>query len=321
LSQLLTIVADWLVPLLLYPGLIFALILAWLGYLIAGWITSSRVGLKPPRPLQPLFDYLKLATKQVRPLRGVNSGLLALLAVVSFAAPILAVALLPLPGSRPVVVPGDVVAAIYLLEVPTFALILLGQAVPSPFGRRSAARQIVLTLSSSVPVVLAVIAVATEARSFVLADLVAWPSTSLGIAARALAALAFLVTLPAWIRTGPFDSPVAREEILEGASTDSAGVPLAVFRLANAIARVGKTTLFVVLFVPPIGSTLQLAAATYLAAFLAIVVVVAFVASLSARFRIDQIPSVLLWGRGFWPSPTVVALAALLLPSVARLLD
>ena len=247
--------SDWwryIVALLLWPGLISGALLGWLLLWIRRKLMArlqQRIG---PPFYQPFFDFVKLLGKQTVIPEGVNRQLFYALPMVSLAAITYALALLPAPGNPAPSFGGDLILLIYLLEVPALCDVLAGYGSRSVYGQVSAAREALLSLGYNLPFLAAVIAIATAVGSYRLADLAAAPVGWTHLAA----ALAFLLALPAKLKSNPFSIPNAEQEILGGAHTEYNGAPLALFELAHAIELVALVGLFAVLFLPAVASTL-----------------------------------------------------------------
>ena len=127
-----------LLALLLYPGLLFGIVLALVGEWLRGALrpvlTSRlyRVHTRPRHLLQPVYDFLKLSGRQGPQGAGADTpsgalaaneaqGWLGMLGMASAIAPVLALALLPFPGSpvtQQIGFVGDLFTVLLLLAVP-----------------------------------------------------------------------------------------------------------------------------------------------------------------------------------------------------------
>ncbi|TLN28340.1 NADH-quinone oxidoreductase subunit H, partial [bacterium] len=196
---------------------------------------------------------------------------------------VFAMALLPLPGNAIPSFSGDLILVVYLMEMPAFCLVLAGYASRSLYGQVSASREAVLLLGYNLPFLAAVVALAVQAGSFNLADIAAAPWTPVHL----LAAIAFLIAVPARMRSNPFSIPNAEQEIVAGATIEFNGLPLALFELAHGLELVGLVGLFAVLFFPAILSG-GLGLVWYVLISLALVVLVTVLAVSTARLRLNQ---------------------------------
>ncbi len=101
--------------------------------------------------------------------------------------------------------------------------------------------------------------------------------------------LVMLAAFQAFAGRAPFDVSEAETEIMDGPLTEYSGRKLALFRLAQMVKLVVYAALFVALFAPwGSGLPQPLAFVAFWVKAFALVVAVAAVAALHARFRIDQ---------------------------------
>jgi NADH-quinone oxidoreductase subunit H len=279
-------VSDWwryIVALLLWPGLVGGALLGWLLLWLRRKLTARMQRRIGPPFYQPFFDFVKLLGKQTVVPRGVDGRLFYALPLVSLAAATYALALLPAPGNPAPSFGGDLILLIYLLETPALCDVLAGYSSRSVYGQVSAAREALLALGYNLPFLGAVIAIATAVGSYRLADLAAAPFGWAHLAA----GLAFLLALPAKLKSNPFSIPNAEQEILGGAHTEYNGAPLALFELAHAIELVALVGLFAILFLPSVANT-PVALALYLLFGIGVVAGVTLLAAGTARLTISQ---------------------------------
>jgi NADH-quinone oxidoreductase subunit H len=279
-------VSDWwrfIIALLLWPGLVGGALLGWLFLWLRRKLTARMQQRTGPPFYQPFFDFIKLLGKQTVVPEGVDRRLFYALPLVSLMAVTYALALLPVPGNPALSFSGDLILLIYLLEVPALCDVLAGYSSRSVYGQVSAAREALLALGYNLPFLGAVIAIATAVGSYQLADVAAAP---FGLAHLA-AGLAFLLALPAKLKTNPFSIPNAEQEILGGVHTEYNGAPLAMFELAHAIELVALVGLFSALFLPTMAST-PANLALYLLFSTGVIVVVTLLSASTARVTIVQ---------------------------------
>lgn len=273
----------FLLAVLVWPGLIVGALLSWT-YLWAGRKLTARLqGRQGPPFFQPFFDFVKLAGKQTIVPTGVNRTMFYGLPAVAVIAVVFALALLPLPGNALPSFSGDLILVVYLLEMPAICMVLAGYASRSLYGQVSASREAVMLLGYNLPFLAAVVALAIQVGSFDLAQIAAAPWTPVHI----LAAIAFLLAVPARMRSNPFSIPNAEQEIVAGAMTEYNGLPLALFELAHGLELVGLVGLFAVLFFPSIISG-GLGLVWYVLISLALVILVTVLAVSTARLRLNQ---------------------------------
>jgi NADH-quinone oxidoreductase subunit H len=269
--------------LLVWPGILVSAPLGWFELWFVRKLVARLQGRKGPPFFQPFFDFVKLLGKQTVIPGGTGRSLFHALPLIALAAVTAALAIVPMPGNALPSLPGDVVLLLYLLEVPVLCEVLAGYVTRSVYGQVAAMREALLSLAYNLPFLAAVIALAWHVGSFDLHRLQAAP---FGIV-HLFAAVAFLMALPARMKTNPFSIPNAEHEIVADAHIEYNGKPLALFKLAGALEVVLLTELFAVLFVPAAPHPAA-TAALYLAVGLAVLGAVTVLAATTARIRLAQ---------------------------------
>jgi NADH-quinone oxidoreductase subunit H len=264
--------------LLVWPGLLGAAALGVVYLWLARKLLARLQGRKGPPFGQPFFDLVKLLGKRTVLPGDANRGFFYALPVCAVAATSFGLMIIPVPGNPVRSFPGDVVLLLFLLEVPVFCDILAGYVTKSIYGQVSAMREGVLMIGYNVPFLAAVCAMAQHAGSFSLAGMAAAPQDVVTL----LAATAFLIAIPARLKSNPFSIPNAEQEIVAGAHIEYNGAPLALFELSHALELVALTSLFMVLFAPHAG------AAVFFAGSVVLVCAVTAVAALTARLTVAR---------------------------------
>jgi len=277
-------VVGYAFAVLVWPGLLGAAALGWLYLWIARKLTARLQGRQGPPFYQPFFDFVKLMGKQTVVPGGVNERLFRALPIVSVTATTLALVIVPVPGYPAWSFSGDLVLLIYLLEVPMLCDVLAGYVTRSIYAQVSATREAVMSLGYNVPFLAAVIAMAQHAGSFRLGDVQQAPIGPVWL----FAAVAFLLAVPARVKSNPFSIANAEQEIVGGSHLEYSGSSLAMFELSHALEVVVLINLFTALFVPAVGAGVLAGAALYLAVSVALVAAVTLVAATTARLRVSQ---------------------------------
>lgn len=268
---------------LVWPGLLLAAPLGWFDLWLMRKATARLQGRIGPPFLQPAFDFLKLVGKRAVIPEGVNRTAFVALPIVSLASVGAALVVVPMPGNPAPRLPGDVVLLVYLLEMPVLVEVVAGFVGRSVYGEVGAMREALMSLAYNLPFLAAVIAVAEHAGSFDLATIAAAPFGPVHV----FAGLAFLVALPARLKTNPFSIAEAEHEIVAGAHIEYSGPLLGLFELSHALEIVVLTELFAVLFVPASGSA-AVTIAVWVVVGLALILGVALLAATTARVRLAQ---------------------------------
>ena len=228
----------------------------------------------------PDLSRLRLGKKTVTT-GGVNRVLFHALPIVSLASTSFALVMIPMPGNPVRSFSGDVVLLLYLLEMPVLCDVLAGYVTRSIYGQVSAMRESVLSIGYNLPFLAAVIAMAQHANSFSMSALQAAPLSPVSM----FAAAAFMLAIPARLKSNPFSIPNAEQEIVAGAHIEYNAAPLALFELSHALEVVLLADLFLVLFVPPIAEP-GVRMIVYALVSLVLVALVSLLAATTARVKL-----------------------------------
>jgi formate hydrogenlyase subunit 4 len=220
---------------------------------------QGRIG---PPIRQPFYDVVKLMVKEnIVPAHAVGwlYNLMPLVALVASATLLFYV---PLGGFGALLGGyGDLILILYLLAVPSLAMVVGGFAAGSPYATVGAQREMVMMMAYEFPLAVALVSVAWRlsaalpgAHVFSLSVLAANPLWGLvgplGFIGLLLLFGALLVVMPGELAKIPFDIPEAETEIAGGLMAEYSGRNLAMFYLADAIKMVVMASLAVALFVP-----------------------------------------------------------------------
>jgi len=288
--------------LLLFPGFLFTVILG----LYACWIVRKvtalihhRIG---PPVLQPLYDVLKLLGKETLIPEAANKTVFISAPVVGFASVLLLSILLLSVDFIPVndngMFLGDVIVAIYLMVIPSLALILGSSASGSPHAAIGTAREMKLVMSYELVLVMAFIIVLIKTATFhgisdpqndaqlLSLSSIAQYAPVMSISGF-LAFLAALLCVQAKLGFTPFDIPEAETEIAGGVLIEYSGALLALWKLTQAIMLVALPLFLVVLFMGGIGSGF-VAILKGIGKYVLILVLLILIKNTNPRMRIDQ---------------------------------
>jgi len=292
---------------------------------------QGRIG---PPLRQPFYDVVKLMVKEnIVPEHAVG-WLYNLMPVIALVAAATLLFYIPLGGYGPLLGGfGDLILILYLLAIPSLAMVVGGFAAGSPYATVGAQREMVMMMAYEFPLAVALVSLAWRlsailpgAQVFSLSVLATNPLWGLvgplGVIGLLLLFGALLVVMPAELAKIPFDIPEAETEIAGGILAEYSGRNLAMFYLADAVKMVVMASLTVALFIPyGLAGVFGLAGfwgglvdvVFFLVKVFAIIFVAVIVVRVGfARLKIGQAT------RLFWLPVTAVSLLGLLLLTFDR---
>jgi len=293
-----------IIALLVFPGGLF-LMASGMAY---EWVDrkllarfQSRVG---PRWFQPLADIVKLLSKEEVMPEGVNQFLFYALPVVALAGALAAALNLPLAGFKPVFsFNGDLIVSLYMLSLMTLCLGLAGANTVNRFSLIGATRTLTQLFSYEAPFLLALLGPALAANSWQVSTVNEFAGQHIWMAlTQPIGFMVAFVGLMGKLELPPFDAPEAETEIVAGALTEYSGRGFALFRLGKNVELFVCLTGMAAFYLGGIANPLQ-----FLIKTLGLLLVLAFLQSLFARLRIDQVVG--LW----WRIGALLALVNILL--------
>ena len=276
---------------LIFPGFVFTLAVG----LFASWLVRKvsalvqyRVG---PPVYQPVADVMKLMGKETLIPQDAQRAVFVAAPLVGLSGVLLLSTLLWLATAQVTYV-GDIIVAVYLMVLPSLALILGSSASGSPHAAVGASREMKLVLSYELPLVLAFIVVIIKTASL------AEPGAQLSLAAISQhapvlslsGALAFLVALlcvQAKLGFVPFDIAESETEVASGMMIEYSGALLAVWKLMQAMMLVALPLFLVVVFLGGIDSS-GWSLLWGLGKYVLVLVLVILIKNTNPRVRIDQ---------------------------------
>lgn len=261
---------------LIYPGIVVALIAAWVLAWVRDAARAAVGGGHQTSPLSALTDVRDALTRDTLIPPGGSSLAVAIGAALGLAMPIAALVLLPVPGNplvRSLGLTGDLaVEGALVLGLP-LARLLMGWAVPSPFSRLAADRGARQLAGYALPAILALMTIAQQTVTLKvsaagapisgatpLLTILSLPFKPealpllLALLARLLAAAAFACCLPALAQATALREYPGGVDSVAGELTDLSGFDLAIFRVAEGLQLVAVAALFVAAFVLPLAA-------------------------------------------------------------------
>lgn len=264
--------------------------------IIATWIVRKvsalvhhRIG---PPIFQTFYDVVKLMGKETLIPEAAQKAVFVAAPLVGFSAILLLSTMLwkiTISPATPFV--GDVIVAIYLLVIPSLALILGGSASASPHASIGTAREMKLVVSYELPLILALIIVIIKAAPNIAAGQVL---SITAIAQQAhfsisglLAFLAALLCVQAKLGFTPFDIAEAETELAGGVLIEYSGALLAVWKLMQTMMVVALPWFTVMLFMGGFGDTIG-TAIWGIIKYVIVLVLIILIKNTNPRMRIDQ---------------------------------
>jgi len=218
---------------------------------------QGRVG---PPVIQPFRDVRKLLMKENIIPDGAISWLFTAAPFVCLITSALLLLYIPLFGQEALLGGyGDAILIIYLLILPSLALVLAGFASSSPYATVGAQREMVIMMSYELPLAITVVSLAWRIghaadNPFMFSTIAGTPIWSLvgplGIIGSLILLFALLVVTTGEAGKVPFDIAEAETEIAGGLLVEYSGRNLCLFYLADIIKTFALASLVVALFIP-----------------------------------------------------------------------
>lgn len=291
---------------LVFPGFVFTaaagLFLSWVDRKV-----TARVQMrKGPPLLQPLYDVLKYMIKETCIPAGATAWVFLGAPLVGFAGAITASTILGnvlLDGASAFV--GDLIAVVYLLMLPSLAVIVGAFSSGNPLASVGGSREMKLLLSYELPLIISLAVPIMKAGSIRLGQIAA--TASVNSLSGLIALLVALICLQGKLALVPFDLPEAETELTGGALIEYSGAPMGVFRLTRNMLLYVLPLFLVTVFCGPLACGGWLRGGLW---FLVLVVLITLIRNTAPRFRIDHAI------KFFWGPVTVVALLSVGLQAI-----
>ncbi len=316
---------------LIFPGFLFTVVLG----LVACWIVRKvsalvqwRVG---PPLFQPFYDIMKLMGKETLIPQDAQRTVFIVAPLVGLAGVLLLSTMLWRITITQTAFVGDIIVAIYLMVLPSLALILGSSASASPHATIGTSREMKLVMGYELPLVLAFIVVIIKMVGLVKAgfvesgqqltsdDLVKVLSLA-EIAKHApvlsisgmLAFLAALLCVQAKLGFVPFDIAESETEVASGIMIEYSGVLLAVWKLMQAMMLVALPLFLVMVFLGGFGTTAGWPLVWGIGKYVLVLVLLILIKNTNPRVRIDQAM------KFFWVYCGIALVIAVILASIGN---
>jgi len=296
---------------LVFPGFLFTAVCGFLVSWVDRKVTAKvqwRVG---PPWYQPFVDVVKLLGKETLVPKGASKATFLMSPLVGLAGITLVSTILWIINLNPArSFIGDLIVIIYLLTIPSMALIIGGFASGNPLASLGASREMKLILSYELPFLLAILVPIIKAGGTIrIGELLMHQAANGLIGAGASGIIAFIVVMlaaQAKLALVPFDIPDAETEIMGGIIVEYSGTPLAVIKLTKAMMLFTLPVFVVVVFFGGI-STEGIHLLWGILKVVGVVALVTLIRNTNPRVRIDQAM------KFFWGPVTGLAVIAVLL--------
>ena len=302
---------------------------------------QGRIG---PPLVQPFRDVRKLFTKENIVPENAISWIFNLAPIIGLAATITILLYLPIGGFNPLLdgsiffggsalALGDLILILYLLIIPSLALVIGGFSSGSPYAIVGAQREMATMIAYEFPLAIIIIALATRLiqipateiqiqNVFAISTIASTPVWNVvgpfGFVGLLILLFVLVIVTPAELSKIPFDAPEAETELAGGLLAEYSGRNLAMFYLADGVKTVVMASIIVALFFPYNLSGLFNMAGTYpgyaidiifylIKVFLVILFSVTLIRVAIARLKIDQIVYT------YWIPLTLLGLIGLIL--------
>jgi NADH-quinone oxidoreductase subunit H len=290
---------------LIIPGFLFTLVVGLVSTWVDRKVTARVQWRKGPPWFQPFADVLKLMGKETIVPEGGSKAVFLAAPLIGLAAVTLVSTMLWRFAADPAAsFVGDLIVVIYLLTIPSLAIIIGGSASGNPLSALGASREMKLILAYEFPFILAAFTVVAKAGSIVFGSIIGYQTAQGMMILSPSGALAFLVSLlvmQAKLAFIPFDIPDAEQEIMGGPMLEYSGVPLGVFKITKAMLLFALPVFLITLYLGGIDISSWIGILWFTVKYVIILTLIILIKNTNPRIRIDQAV------RFFWGPVTVLA--------------
>jgi NADH-quinone oxidoreductase subunit H len=297
---------------IVFPGFLFTVCLG----IIACWIVRKvsalvqwRVG---PPLFQPLYDIMKLMGKEILVPEQAQRTVFMAAPLVGFAGVLLLSTMLWRITLEPTALfVGDIIVAIYLMVLPSLALILGSSASASPHASVGTSREMKLVMSYELPLVLAFVVVIIKTGGQLNLAAIAQQTPALSISGM-LAFLSSLLCIQAKLGFVPFDMAEAETELGSGVLMEYSGALLAIWKVTQAMMLVALPLFLVMVFLGGFGTTLWTGLLAGIGKYVLVLVLLILIKNTNPRVRIDQAM------KFFWVYCSLTLVVAIVLATIGN---
>ena len=221
---------------------------------------QGRIG---PPIRQPFRDIVKLFTKENIIPDNAIAWVFNWAPIIGLVGTISILLYLPIGSLNPIADgSGDLILILYLLMIPSLAMVIGGFASGSTYATVGAQREMATMIAYEFPLAIIIVTIAwilktinIEATnvfslSFIAANPLWGNFGILGFIGFIILFLVLIIVTPAELSKIPFDSPEAETEIAGGLLTEYSGRNLGIFYLTDAVKTVVMASIIIALFFP-----------------------------------------------------------------------
>ena len=259
--------------------------------LVASWIVRKvsalvqwRVG---PPLFQPFYDVMKLMGKEILIPQDAQRIVFLMAPLVGLAAVLLLSIMLWWVTVAQTALVGDIIVAIYLMVLPSLALILGSSASASPHAAVGTSREMKLVMGYELPLVLSFIVVIIKTGGQLNLAEIAGYTPALSISGM-LAFLIALLCIQAKLGFVPFDIAESETEVASGIIIEYSGALLAAWKLMHAMMLVALPLFLVMVFLGGFGTTAGWPLVWGIGKYVLVLVLLILIKNTNPRLRIDQ---------------------------------
>jgi NADH-quinone oxidoreductase subunit H len=273
---------------IIFPGFLFTVVLG----LAASWIVRKvsavvqyRVG---PPFYQPFADVIKLMGKEILIPEKAQQFIFMASPIFGFAGAVLLATVLWQAAIRPEsLFVGDIIVVMYLMVIPSLALILGSSSSASPHASIGTGREMKLVLSYELPIVLALIVVIIKSGGQINLSQIAQQTPVLSISGFIAFAVS-LLCIQAKLGFVPFDMAEAETELASGVLIEYSGALLAIWQLMQSVLLVALPMFIVTVFMGGFDTGSVGLIILSILKYVLVLVLVILIKNTNPRVRIDQ---------------------------------
>lgn len=295
---------------IVFPGFLFTALIGLISTWVDRKVTARVQWRKGPPILQPIYDVLKLWGKETCLPKNGSPVIFLIAPIIGLIGVTIVSTILWTSNLYGKSFIGDLIVVVYLLTLPSLAIILGGSASGNPLASIGASREIKLLLAYELPFLLCIGIVILKSSflnsviSIQITDILTYqaPVSISGI----LCLIIVLLCAQAKLGFIPFDIAEAETEIMGGPFIEYSGPPLSIFKITQAMMLFTLPVFMVTLFLGGFNFH-GLEILWSVLKYVGILVLIILIKNTNPRLRIDQAV------KFFWRFCGVMSLIALIL--------